>query len=338
VKLEYPRDDDELAFLARHDSDGFTRWDAIQTLYAQCIEATDTGMKAATERLLRVVADLADAALNASDDGEQKALYCEMLRLPGEPYLHERVEVIDIDALHEKREELEANLALQLLPRWEALYALNSCVEPYSPDGVSAARRQLRNLALHYLTLAAEDSQTQQDRLRMHLSEADNLTDRLAALRGVLKSNAFSNAERRFLLDEFFQQWQHEKLVVDQWFALQAANDRPGGLERVLELEQHPAFDISNPNRARSLYAVFCSRNHVNFHRSDGSGYEFLADRVLSIDELNPQLAARLLTPLTRWRRFDAARQKLMQQAMTRIQKRESLSKDVYEVVTKSLA
>ena len=166
---------------------------------------------------------------------------------------------------------------------------------------------------------------------------ASNMTDQMAALRCLVNSSAPSARELADrALTAFYDAWQHEALVVDQWFVVQATCGLPGTLERVQELLSHPDFEIRNPNKVRSLIGAFCGQNHINFHRSDGAGYAFLADQVLVLDKLNPQIASRLLTPLTRWKKYDPKRQSLMQVQLQRIKASGDLSKDVYEVVEKS--
>jgi aminopeptidase N len=138
------------------------------------------------------------------------------------------------------------------------------------------------------------------------------------------------------MLSSFYSQWRHEPLVIDQWLVTQAIDPSDDALQRVEALMKHEVFDIKNPNKVRSLIGAFCSQNHVHFHNRNGDGYEFLADRVIQLDEINPQIAARLLTPLTRWKRLDEKRQGLMQMQLQRIKATGSLSKDVFEVVAKS--
>jgi aminopeptidase N len=164
---------------------------------------------------------------------------------------------------------------------------------------------------------------------------ARNMTDRQAAFIALVHSE-FS-VERARVLEDFYQTWRHDPLVRDEWFSAQASSPLPGSFDEVRQLLDHADFSLKNPNKVRSLVGVFCNRNLVNFHREDGAGYAFLADKVLELDELNPQIAARQLTPLTRWGRYTEDRANLMNAQLQRIQAKPSLSKDVFEVVTKSL-
>ena len=137
-------------------------------------------------------------------------------------------------------------------------------------------------------------------------------------------------------LNMFYNQWKHEPLVVDQWFVTQALYPGEESLERVKALCRHRAFDIKNPNKVRSLIGVFSSQNHIQFHHVGGKGYEFLADSIIQLDQINPQIAARMMTPLTRWKKFDCKRQALMQAQIQRVKETPNLSKDVFEVAEKS--
>jgi aminopeptidase N len=239
--------------------------------------------------------------------------------------------------VHCARRALEEAIGDAHVQAWRALYA--ACRDDrFNADAGSMARRALRNVALAFLCAAQPRSTSAETMLVNHLGQAHNLTDRLAAMREIASAERIDDALRRRLLGEFYERWQHRKLVVDQWFTVQATAMRAGALDRVEALERHPAFDRRNPNRARALYGAFCNQNLVNFHALDGRGYAFLADRVIAIDGQNPQLAARLLVPMTRFRRYDVARQALMRAALTRIEASGPRSRDVHELVVKSLA
>jgi aminopeptidase N len=161
------------------------------------------------------------------------------------------------------------------------------------------------------------------------------MTERQAAL-SLIAHSSF-DADAAAVLEDFYQRYQSETLVVNQWLAVQACDPKPGALARIKALMQHDAFDMRNPNKVRSLISTFCGMNAVNFHEAGGEGYAFLADRIIEMNRLNPQVASRLLTPLTRWRKYDAGRQAQMQAQLRRILDSGELSRDVYEVVSKSL-
>jgi aminopeptidase N len=165
--------------------------------------------------------------------------------------------------------------------------------------------------------------------------QSDNMTDVLAALAAFSLSDC---PEREQAIAQFYQRWQHDTLVLDKWFSLQAMSHLPDTLASVEKLMTHPAFDLKNPNKVRALIGAFCNGNQVRFHDSSGAGYTFLADRVIEIDPINPQVAARLMGAFSRWRKFDPDRRQLMQSALERILGTGKLSKDVYEIASKTLA
>jgi aminopeptidase N len=202
-------------------------------------------------------------------------------------------------------------------------------------DAAAIAQRSLKNLALSYLVRTGEPQWLQA--CYQQYQSASNMTDQYAALRNLVNSETAAAKEfGEQALNGFYQQWSHEPLVVDQWFVAQACSQLPGTLARVKALLEHESFEIRNPNKVRSLIGAFCGQNHIGFHHGSGAGYEFLADQVLVLDKLNPQIAARLLTPLTRWKKFDATRQALMQVQLQRLKAQPEHSRDVFEVVEKS--
>jgi aminopeptidase N len=166
--------------------------------------------------------------------------------------------------------------------------------------------------------------------------DADNMTDRMGALKAFVNSGY--DDDRAATLDDFYQTFQHDPQVVEQWFSVQAASRRTGQLSHIHALLEHPAFDWKNPNKIRAVIGAFAGQNLVNFHNPDGSGYQFLADQVCKLDDSNPQIAARLVSPLTRWRKFAPEYSQQMQAALVQIRDKENLSRDLYEVVHKSLA
>ena len=325
----------DLYFLARHDSDGFARWDAMQRLLAAVLEEIRVGkpLMAAPIDLYR---ELLTEALTARDDGEHKAMLATMLALPAEQYLHQLATEIDVEGIHAARLELARAIGERLFDPLHAVYTANHHEGSYSADGPGIARRSLANGALAFL-VAAENTMSAAVAalLTTQLERADNLTDRLAALRGITRATTFDDGRRAALLGEFYERWAKEKLVIDQWFTVQAANPRAGALDRIHALERHPAFDTRNPNRARSVYAAFAA-NLPHFHAADGSGYRFYAERCVALDATNPQLAARLMKSLTLWQRHTPARRRAMLDAL-RGAGAAKLSRDTYEVVTKGL-
>ncbi|KKO13195.1 aminopeptidase N [Pseudomonas putida] len=336
VKLSFPYDRDQLMFLMQHDSDGFNRWEAGQQLSVQVLQEL-IGQHQRGEALTldqRLITALGTVLGNESLD---PAMVAEMLSLPGEAYLTEISQVADVDAIHAAREFARQQIAEQLFDALWARYKANREVSRSTAYVASAehfARRSLQNIALSYLMLSGKP-QVLEATLEQ-FEHCDNMTERLTAL-AVLVNSPFE-AERAKALEAFAEHFKDNPLVMDQWFSVQAASALPGGLARVKALMQHPAFTLKNPNKVRALIGAFAGQNLVNFHAADGSGYRFLADLVIELNALNPQIASRQLAPLTRWRKYDDARQALMKGELERILASGELSSDVYEVVSKSLA
>jgi aminopeptidase N len=336
VRVQFERSTEELAFLVLRDTDGFCRWDAMRTLQCDAIHGFSTGSSSVAV-IVSLYGTLLEQAVR-EHSVEVRALLAEMLTLPSETYLGDGMTEVDVDGIHQARGALIARLGGEHLNAWRRLYACRPA-GPFDAGPAAMADRALANLALGFLAAASTATGTVHEargRLLAQYEEADNLTDRLAALREVLAATWLGDAERERLVTSFYERWREEKLVVDQWFTLQAAAPTQGALERVVRLEDHEAFDRRNPNRARALYGAFANQNLVAFHALDGRGYAFLAERVAAIDAQNAQLAARLLIPLTRFRRFGRERQRLMRDALLRL--RGARSKDVRELVEKSLA
>jgi len=336
VKLSFPYDRDQLMFLMQHDSDGFNRWEAGQQLAVQVLQEL-IGQQQRGEPLVvdaRLVQALRSVLENEALD---QAMVAEMLSLPSEAYLTEISEVADVEAIHAAREFARRQLAEALFePLWKR-YQANREVSrqtPYVAEAAHFARRSLQNIALSYLMLSERPEVLAA--CQEQFEACDNMTERLAAL-AVLVNSPFAQ-ERDKALAAFAERFKEDPLVMDQWFSVQAACPLPGGLERVKALMEHPAFNLKNPNKVRALIGAFAGQNLINFHQADGSGYRFLADIVIRLNVLNPQIAARQLAPLTRWRKYDSARQALMRGELERILASGELSSDVYEVVSKSLA
>lgn len=336
VKLDFSYSRDQLMFLMQHDSDGFNRWEAGQQLSVQVLQEM-IGQHQRGEALQldqRLVAALRS---QLEDESLDQAMVAEMLSLPSEAYLTEISEIADVDAIHAARDFARQGIATALFDLFWKRYQANREVSrqtPYVAEAGHFARRALQNIALSYLMLSGKPEVVAA--CVDQFEEADNMTERLTAL-AMLVNSGFE-AERDKALASFAEHFKDNPLVMDQWFSVQAGNTQPGGLERIQHLMQHPAFTLKNPNKVRALIGAFANQNLVNFHRADGAGYRFLADQVIVLNKLNPQIASRLLAPLTRWRKYDAGRQDLMKTELERILASGELSSDVYEVVSKSLA
>lgn len=336
VKLSFPYSRDQLMFLMQHDSDGFNRWEAGQQLAVQVLqELIGQHQRGETLQLdQRLVSALRSVLEN---DQLDQAMVAELLSLPGEAYLSEISTVADVDAIHGAREFARKQLADALFDLLWQRYQANrelSRGTAYVAEAEHFARRSLQNIALSYLMLSGKPEVLAA--CLEQLEVCDNMTERLAAV-AVLVNSPFEEEKARALAS-FADFFKDNPLVMDQWFSVQAACSLPGALARVQQLMEHPAFTLKNPNKVRALIGAFTGQNPVNFHQVDGSGYRFLADQVITLNALNPQIAARLLGPLTRWGKYDDTRQALMKAELERILASGELSSDVFEVVSKSLA
>ena len=335
VRLRFHYSRGDLLRIVSHDSDGFCRWNAMQQLAIQVI---NTAIKHHPQlQGLKLDSDLSSAfkALlsNSSDD---RAMVALMLQLPSEAYLSEDADTIDVNGIHYSREWLKYQLVVAHRTQWLQVYQSLNIEQRYAPTAEQIANRSLKNIALQYLSLLESDDSAVLGLRQYQL--ADNMTDRMAALQALLNGNA--TVARQFAdecLEDFYQRFADEPLAMDQWFTVQAVANRSDSFAIVKRLCEHPQFSLKNPNKVRALIGAFCNNNLVNFHNRDGSGYDFLCDHILALDKLNPQIASRLVTPLTRWRKYDQERQHLMTVRLQRIADQSQLSKDVFEVVSKSL-
>jgi len=332
VKVEYARDHSELSLLARHDRDGFVRWDALQTLWLDYFESPSTDRQA---QLSQVLGELVQEILAVDGNAQTKLLAATMLSPPTENYLFEQLDHFQLEALLDSRDQLLDGLAHEHQAHWLALHKHFASDSNFRVDAEGMADRALANLGFAY---AGRDlsGATLDEFVVSHYRGANNLTDRQAALTVACRHPTVSSAVREELLADFRARWQNEALVMDMWFSLQAQSGLYN-VEQLTLLANDDLFDLRNPNRARALYGVFGMQNHRVFHAIDGRGYEFLADAIAHIDPLNPSLASRLTTPLTRWQRYDEPRQQLMRAQLTRLSQMPAISKDLFEIVGKSL-
>ena len=329
VRVFYPWTREQLTFLMSHDPDGFNRWDAGQRLAVDVINSlvssTDSGVDAGLVEAYRSL--LADSSLD-------QALVAKMLQLPSEAYLIELADQPNVPAIHQARERVLTHLARSLRDELLACYHRNTVSGRYEVTPEAVARRSLRNTALAWLLHI--DDEEGRALATSQFNDADNMTDRMGALRALVNSGYEQEQEKA--LADFYQQWKDDPQVVEQWFAVQSGSSRTGGLRKIRELMEHPAFDWKNPNKIRSVIGVFAGQNLPAFHAEDGAGYQFLAEQVRKLDDSNPQIAARLVSPLTRWRKFAPVHGGQMKSALETIRDKSGLSRDVYEVVHKSLA
>ncbi|MBU5612108.1 aminopeptidase N [Geomonas azotofigens] len=331
VKLVYPYSDEDLNLLMTRDSDPFVRWEAGQVQAVKLIMGLVADIQGGREA--RVPESFIESFRRLlSDERQDRALLAETLTLPTESYLAEQMAVIDPDAIHQARELVRATVGERLGAELTAAREACAPKAPYRPDDGLAGCRKLKNLCLAYLMAAGGGKAI--NACMAQLKSADNMTDSLGAL-APLASCACP--EREEALAAFYDCWRGDRGVIDKWFTHQAISRLPDTLDRVLALLEHPDFDIRNPNRVRSLVGAFSQGNQVRFHDASGRGYRFLADQILRLNGINPQIAARMLTPFSRWRRFDADRQELMKKELERILAEPGLARDVYELAAKSL-
>jgi len=332
VKLDYPYSTDQLAHLMASDSDGFNRWDAGQKLAFGLLEKlTDDAVKGRAMIMDKQLIAAYDALL--SDATLDPAMVELMLQLPSEAQLHEEAAIIHVDAIHSARKFVRRSLADALRDKFLAVYQRHNIQQVYAPEAEQIGRRALKNVALSYLMLVEGEGV---ELAWTQFNQADNMTDKAAALTCLVNTPAAAE-KAEVALKQFEEQYSNEALVMNLWLQIQAANAQPGGLSRVQALLQHPAFTMSNPNKIRSLIGGFCNANLINFHNPDGSGYEFLKQHILALHSKNPQVAARLMTPLTRWKKFPEPNRQQMRDALQVIADEPGLVKDIFEIATKSL-
>ncbi|PLZ01134.1 aminopeptidase N [Burkholderia sp. WAC0059] len=339
VIVEYDYSDDELAFLLAHDSDPFNRWEAGQRLATR--ELLALAAHAATGRTLQLDDAVVGAFRRVLTDETLSPAFRELaLMLPSETYLAEQMAESDPAAVHAARQFVRRRLAQALKADWLAVYERHRTPGAYEATSTAAGHRALKNLALSYLAELDDPA----DAVRLASAQydaADNMTDRAAALSALLNAAAGSGSDfAQGPLDDFYRRFEKEPLVIDKWFALQATQRGRKGrpvIAEVRRLMAHPAFNLKNPNRARSLIFSFCAANPAQFHAPDGSGYAFWAEQVIALDALNPQVAARLARSLELWRRFTPALREPMRAALEKVAAQVK-SRDVREIVEKALA
>jgi aminopeptidase N len=332
VKLEYDYSDVELGLLVAHDSDSFCRWEAAQILAVRkiglLIDAQLHGREMVADQEFIGVYRAVLADRNRLDP----AYLAQLLTLPSEGYLAEFCEVIEVEAIHKAREFVRRNLAAALRDDFMACFAENQDNEPYRYDPVLAGRRSLKNICLAYLVTSGD--QKAEELCLEQYRQADNMTDEFAALRNLVHGGSGKGGE---VLGSFEKKWQKDSLVMDKWLAVQATVPEPETLAKVKELMNHPAFVFKNPNRVRALLGSFAMGNPVAFNQIDGSGYEFMAGQIIALDRFNPQTAARIGGCFGRWRRFNEARQALVKAQLQRIIRTDKISRDLYEVIARTL-
>ena len=324
VIVETDRSRSDLSFLSAHDDDPFARYEAMQQLMLDTLLASVAGRESDHRPVVEAVRrTLTNNALDS-------AFVAEAVMLPSETFIGDHLQIVDPEAIRRSREALRRDLGRELEPLWRGAYAATSA-DRFELTPAAKGARRLRTVALNYLIASgAEDAAAL---ARRQYDEADNMTLREGALAALVNSDA---PEREGALSAFYDRWRDNPLVLDKWFTLQALSTRDDTVDRVTELTRHPDFTLANPNRVRSLIGAFAA-NQRALHHESGRGYRLIADTLLAADRINPQVAARLVPPLGRWRRFDEKRAALMRAELERIVATPGLSKDVFEQASKSL-
>lgn len=329
VILEYDYRDEDLIFLMVHARNEFARWDAGQILLAKYIrENVQRVQQGEVFALPESVVDAFRGVL--LDETLDPAFIAEVLTLPSENEIAGWYETVDVDAIHQVVSELEKVLATEMADELSAIY--HSLAQPaYTIDHDAMAKRALRNRCLAYLA-----STDQGDKLvSAQYQQSDNMTDTMAAMAA---ANGAQLPCREAQMKDFSDKWTHDGLVMDKWFILQGKNPADNALDNVRATMAHPAFDLKNPNRTRSLVASFCANNPVRFHAKDGSGYQFLTEILTALNTSNPQVASRLIEPFLKYRQYDEQRQVLMRAELEKLAALDNLAKDLFEKVQKALA
>ncbi|MEO3866166.1 aminopeptidase N [Rheinheimera fenheensis] len=325
VKLHVNSSDEALLYIATKAIDGVARWEAMQQYWSRQIAQLITGESLAPllpDTLFTLLSQLLVAP------GNDNALSAELLTLPDFDTLAEQYAEIPVDAIITARKQLSMQLAKRLAPALQHCYQSLGC-EPYQYKQDAVGRRRLRAVCLHYLSLLGSE-----ELIRSHYHQADNMTDTISALQAAQQGSPELFAK---LLQSFTEKWCHDALATDKAFSLAATDPTEQVFSNVEHMLQHPLFSWQNPNRVRGLFSAFSLRNAEQFHRADGRGYKLLQQTVAKLDAINPQVAARLVTPLLSWRRFDAQRQLLMRQTLQQLAQLPAISNDLYEKVSRSL-
>ncbi|QDP71246.1 aminopeptidase N [Legionella israelensis] len=328
VKLEYPMNKEEKLGLLRYEVNGYAKWNAAQSLALECLHQW---LNLPEEKWV-ISEDLLQAYRHVFlDDSYDRALRAELLTPPGFQEVIDPLREVDVTAVEKVRDAFRHQLGQFLFENALQIYEELWEKEDHGLYNEAYARRKFRNLCLWFMMKANEEESLSV--CERQFNKAGIMSDQMASFTLLLNSQ---KADREKIRQDFYQQWKQNELVLDKWFAVQASSELPSTLERVKELIHHPDFNLKNPNKVRALIGTFCMANPRNFHALDGSGYDFLKDILITLDKINPQVAARLATPFTRWQQFDKPRQKMMKKQLKQLSSVE-LSNDLTEMVEKSL-
>lgn len=331
VKLHFPYKREQLLFLMANDVDGFNRWDASQQLATETLQAMANGTRSVFDAdLIQAYRDL------LLDVDADPAVVASMLSLPSHAYLSELAETIHPLAIDVARRQAQQEIGGALEEELLACYQRNRVEEAYAAEISQIARRAVANQALAYLVASGKDDYL--SLANSQFQQAGNMTDSLAALTCLVHAEQDGAAPLALdALEVFYQRWKNEALAVNTWLQVQVSSPRCD-VAAVRRLMEQPFFDLYNPNKVRAVIGTFAGANPRGFHAEDGSGYAFLAEQIAQLDGANPQIAARLITPLSRWRKYAPENAALMKQALETLAAKPDLSPDAYEIVSKSLA
>lgn len=327
VKVKQDRDIEELLTLALHANSDYSRWDASQGLYSRLLHK-------ATERQGEIESDYADAVMSICDSifevmPKDMALAAEMISIPTVDSLIQEVDVVDLDHLQLALNNLEKLIAEGVASHANEFF--KSKISPtYQYEKDQVALRRLKNKCLYYLCANPDNT----DLVKTQFSHSDNMTDVLAALKAAQKFNLKLFDD---LMVQFEQQWRDDVLVLDKWFGLHAGAEQSDILSRLDLLTSHQQFSMENPNRVRSVVGTFAFFNTSGFHNTNSSGYRYVADAIIKLNGINPQVASRIVTPLLQFNKFDLLRQELMRTQLMRIGDTPNLSPDLFEKISKAL-
>lgn len=324
VKLKYDYSEQQLAVLFAHDSDPFNRWDAGQVLMCQLLESKTSFIE---KDQLMVISDSIKNIL--TDKYLDYSLKTLAVQLPNLNSIIGGLQTINLDQLFDKYRQLKQHIARKLEPQWLEIYQLMS---QQLESNQTSGQRRLKNIALSYLVLANENKYT--ELAISQQSSAKNMTDEISALQTIANTNAPSRQQQ---INDFYQKWQEEELVLDKWFSVQVMQDEEKIISRVTNLLEHEKFSMTNPNKVRSVIGAFTSSNTMQFHNATGTGYELLASMIVKLNEINPQIGARLAKQFGQWKKFDVKRQAIIKENLEQILELDNLSNDIFEVVSKSL-
>lgn len=329
VTLKSDLDRNDYRFLMVHDQDGFNKWEAGQTLALSILQDMVDKNAPPPQDYIEAFGAVLD---NALDENSDKALMARAMAIPDIQRIAQQQDVIDTDRIYQARETLLNTLLEAHENKLHKLYENNQETGGFSIKPEAMGKRALKNSAMLMLMnrLRAEDAVM----LKKAYDSCNNMTDRMAAFWGL---NAIISEERTAALEDFYTRFKNYPLVIDKWFSAQTVPRHADLIERLQKLKAHQDFNIKNPNRVRSLYGAFAMGNPVMFHKADGSGYNFLKEAVFELNEINPQIAARLLNPLREWKRYTPDRQAKMRQVLQDIVDMKNVSPNVYEIAGKSL-